>query len=271
MKIVNNIKDIDKSKWNAFVEKHPRGTVFQSYEMFEVYQNTTHNQPIAVAVMEDGRVLGVLLAAFMWNGNAVSKLFTARSIINGGPLALDDDETVLKLLLRGYRKALPLCTIYSEIRPVFCMDSMGCILKGEGFIRKGHYSLILCLKQNLDGLFDAMHKKRKREIKKSIEFGLEFKELQTQEEKRQAVELIKQTYRRKNVPLAYSDVLTQLNDYLGDYVRYFGAYIEDRIIASKIDLCFNYVVYAWFAGSDEKFFSYYPNECLSFPMYPLLV
>lgn len=262
MKIVNNIKDIDKSKWNAFVEKHPRGTVFQSYEMFEVYQNTTHNQPIAVAVMEDGRVLGVLLAAFMWNGNAVSKLFTARSIINGGPLALDDDETVLKLLLRGYRKALPLCTIYSEIRPVFCMDSMGCILKGEGFIRKGHYSLILCLKQNLDGLFDAMHKKRKREIKKSIEFGLEFKELQTQEEKRQAVELIKQTYRRKNVPLAYSDVLTQLNDYLGDYVRYFGAYIEDRIIASKIDLCFNYVVYAWFAGSDEKFFSYYPNDFL---------
>ena len=257
MEVVNDIKDIGKDRWDAFVEKHPQGTVFQTYEMFEVYQNASHNQPIAVAVLEKGRVLGVMLAVLMWNGNAITKFFTARSIIIGGPLVLDNDEAVLKLLLRGYRKTLPLCTIYSEMRPIYCMDSMGAFLKEEGFKRKGHYNMVLCLKPELEELFATMHKKRRREIKKSIEFGLQFEEIFTQKEKEDAVKLVKQTYKRKRVPLSFSEMLTKMSDFFGNSARYFGAFYEGRMIASKIDLC-----YAWFAGSDEKAFSYYPNDFL---------
>lgn len=262
MEIISDINEIGKNKWDAFIEKHPQGTVFQTFEMFEVYQNTSHNRPIVTAVVEDGRVLGLLLAVLMWNGNAITKLLTARSIIIGGPLVLNDDKAVLKLLIRGYRKALPLCTIYSEIRPIYCVDSLGAYFEKEGFKRKGHYNLVLCLKPELEELFAGMHKKRKREIKKSIEFGLRFEELLVQEEIDEAVELIIQTYKRKRVPLSYSEMLPRLSGFLEGKVRYFGAFLEDHMIASKIDLCYGDLVYAWFAGSDENAFSYYPNDFL---------
>ena len=262
MEIINDINIIGRNKWNEFVGEHPQGTIFQTYEMFEIYKNTPHNRPIALAVVEDETVMGVLLAVLMWNGNPITKAFTARSIIIGGPIVVNENETILELLMQAYQKSLPFYTIYTEIRPIYCMDSVTDFLTHIGFKRKGHYNLILNLKPELEELLVAMHKKRRREIKKSIDFGLRFEELRTQEEKDYAVEILKQTYKRKRVPLSYSEMLPILSEYLGDAVKYFGAYLGNRMIASKIDLCFGNLVYAWFAGSDEKAFSYYPNDFL---------
>jgi lipid II:glycine glycyltransferase (peptidoglycan interpeptide bridge formation enzyme) len=262
MEIVNDIECIGKNKWNAFVGTHPQGTVFQTYDMYEVYQKTSHNKPIAVAVVENGNVLGLLLAVWMWNGNVISKWVTARSIIIGGPLVADNNQKVMKLLMQRYRKALPLCTIYSEIRPIYPMDSMADLMKELGYNRKGHYNLIIDLKPELEQLFAAMHKARKREIRRAMDYGLQFKTLQTQDEIDTAVGLIKKTYKRKHVPLSNAQMLSKLGDYLDDKVQYFGAYKDDSMIAANINLCYRNLVYAWFAGSDENAFSYYPNDFL---------
>lgn len=262
MEIVSDIKNIEKSKWNAFVENHPHGTVFQTYEMFEVYRNTSHNQPIAVAVMEDGRVLGVLLAVLMWNGNVFSKLFTARSIIIGGPLVLDDDEAVLKLLLRGYRKTLPLTTIYSEIRPVYCMDSMSAFLKAEGFRRKGHYNLTLDVDRDEQSLWMGMHKERQRNVKHAEKVGLEYKEVEDDQSVDEVVNMIRCTYNRKRVPMADFDLLLQAKKALSEHISFFAAYYDGKVIAGQIRLCYKDLVYAWFAGSDEHYFKLRPNDFL---------
>ena len=262
MEIVNDIKQIDKNQWDAFVESHPQGTVFQTCEMFEVYQNTSHNQPIVVAVLEKGRVLGLLLAVLMWNGNAISKLLTARSIIIGGPLALNDDGNVLKLLLQGYRNALPLCTIYSEIRPIYCMDSMAGFLKKEGFKRKGHYNLTLDVDGKEQVLWEGMHKERQRNVKHAEKVGLEFKEVKDDESVDRVVEMIRCTYKRKRVPMADFDLLFQAKKALSEHISFFAAYYEGNVIAGQIRLCYKDLVYAWFAGSDENYFKQRPNDFL---------
>lgn len=259
---------INRLQWDEFVEKHPRGTIFQTYAMYEMYRRASRNLPFAIAVQEDGKIIGIVLSVVIWNGGGILRPLTARSIIIGGPLALGDDGTIIERVLSDYRKQLPGYVVYSEIRPVYDTSWMENNLARMGYERKGHYNLILSLKPEEEDLFASMHKKRKREIKKSIEFGLHFKELQTQEEKDNAVELIKQTYRRKRVPMSYAEMLPRLTDYFGNKARYFGAFIEERMIASKIDLCFGNLVYAWFAGSDEKAFSYYPNDFL---MWKLIV
>ena len=262
MEIVNDIKQIGRSKWNAFVECHPHGTVFHTYEMLEVYQNTSHNQPIVVAALEHDHVVGLLLAVLMWNGNEVSKLFTARSIIVGGPLALNDDESVLKLLLQGYRKALPRCTIYSEIRPIYCMDFMDAFLKEEGFMRKGHYNLTLDVSGDKQLLWTGMHKERQRNVKHAEKIGLEYKEVKDDKSVGRVVEMIRCTYKRKRVPMADFNLLLQAKKSLKGHISFFAAYYEGKVIAGQIRLCFKDLVYAWFAGSDEKAFSYYPNDFL---------
>lgn len=262
MEVVSDIRNIGKSKWNTFVQKHPQGTVFQTYEMYEVYQNTSHNQPIVSAVLEDGCVLGLLLAVLMWNGNPITKLFTARSIIIGGPLVLGDDETVLKLLMRGYRNVLPRCTIYSEIRPIYCMDSLGAFLKEEGFNRKGHFNLTLEVDRDEQSIWEGMHKERQRNIRHAEKVGLEYKEVEDDRSVDEVVDMIRLTYKRKRVPMADFDLLLQAKRALKEHISFFAAYYDGRVIAGQIRLCYKDLVYAWFAGSDENYFKQRPNDFL---------
>ena len=262
MKIVNDIKDIDKSAWNAFVEKHPQGTVFQTYEMYEVYQNTSNNQPIVVAALENDKILGLMLAVLTWNGNAFAKMFTARSIIIGGPLIADNDEEVLRLLCDDYRKRLPRYVIYSEIRPIYCMDSISMILIKEGYKRVGHYNLTLDVSKEEQTIWMEMHKERQRNVKQAEKFGLEFREVKDDKTADEIVDVIRQTYKRKHVPMSDFDLLLQAKRALREHIYFFAAYYGGKMVAGQIRLCYKDLVYAWFAGSDEKYFKQRPNDFL---------
>lgn len=259
---VVNLTEVNPIDWNAFVANHPLGNVFQTWEMCEVYRHSDNNVPIGLAVEDGGILKGVLLAVIITNGGRLLYPLTARSIVYGGPLVADNNEEVLRLLLKAYKKQLPWYVVYSEIRPVYDLQSIENGLKMSGFERMGHYNLILSLKPSEEELLRAMHKKRRREINRSMEYGLVFRELCSDEEKSDAISLIKHTYERKHVPFSSSQTLQNLCDYLGGLTCFFGAFLNDKMIAAKIDLCYKNLVYAWFAGSDEKAFSYYPNDFL---------
>jgi lipid II:glycine glycyltransferase (peptidoglycan interpeptide bridge formation enzyme) len=63
MQIISNRDLIDTQKWREFVNKHPNGNIFQTPEMYSVYQKTPKYFPIILVCQEmDGVILGVLLA-----------------------------------------------------------------------------------------------------------------------------------------------------------------------------------------------------------------
>lgn len=259
---VIDINRVDPKEWDRFVEGHPQGNVFQTAEMHDVYAHSSNNTPIALAVEDGGTLKGVLLANVITNGGKLLQLLTARSIINGGPLVAENDEKVLELLLTEYKKRLPWYVVYSEVRPIYDLQSLESGLKAFGFERIGHCNIILSLQPTEEELLRAMHKKRRREINRSMEFGLVFKELSDEAEKNHAIALIKHTYDRKHVPFSSFETLQNISNHLGKQTRFFGAFFENNMIAAKIDLCYKNLVYAWFAGSDEDAFSYYPNDFL---------
>jgi lipid II:glycine glycyltransferase (peptidoglycan interpeptide bridge formation enzyme) len=50
---MNNYKitrELNKCQWSSFVYEHPNGNVFQTPEMYEVYENTKNYEPIFLAV-----------------------------------------------------------------------------------------------------------------------------------------------------------------------------------------------------------------------------
>ena len=108
-----------KKEWSQFVAHHPQGTIFQTPEMYAVYEQTRHQKPIVVSVKREGKIAGLLLAVIQWNGGALAKPLTARSIIIGGPLVEKYDQNVLRELMEEYQRRLPGCVVYSEIRPVY--------------------------------------------------------------------------------------------------------------------------------------------------------
>ena len=119
------------------------------------------------------------------------------------------------------------------------------------------------LDKSVDELYNQMHKERRRNVQTAIKNGLTFEEVSSPEKIKNVVALIKQTYLRKHVPISYLDMFEQVLSILGDYAHFFACYAQDgKMIAGQLRLCYNQLVYAWFAGSDEAYFKQRPNDFL---------
>lgn len=261
MKVID-INAVGAKEWNRFVEGHPQGNVFQTAEMYDVYAHSSNNIPMALAVEEGGALKGVLLAVVITNGGKLLRPLTARSIINGGPLVADNDETVLELLLTEYKKRLPWYVVYSEIRPVYDIQSIEHDLTKFGFERIGHFNLTLNLKKDEETLWEQMHKERRRNVNHAVKMGLVFKEVTADDEVLQILELVEKTYSRKRVPFSSHEMLISLSQRMKQYVHFFAAFFEGKMIAGQVRLCYGDLAYAWFAGSDEAYFKLRPNDFL---------
>lgn len=250
-------EQIDRTQWASFVESHPKGNVFQTPEMYDVFAISDHIRPIVVAAVEDNQIAGILLAQYITNGSSIASWLTARSIITGGPLTRNDDPEIVSALFEAYKKQLPLQTIYSEIRPIYSIDWMN----NFAWKRKGHYNLVLGLEKTKDELFEQMHKERRRNVNQAMKAGLIFRELEKPEEIHDVVRLIQKTYQRKHVPISYLSIFEEVRRLMHEYAHFFGCFTADgQMIAGQIRLCYGDLVYAWFAGSDEEYFKLRPND-----------
>lgn len=261
--VITQYELINRQSWSDFVKNHPQGNVFQTPEMYQVYQHAQNITPYIIAVVNNGQVEGILLAQWMSNGGKLAQWLTSRSIISGGPLAKDNDPVIIDLLLKTYNKLLPIKTIYSEIRPIYDSATLFGYLSTRQWIRKGHYNILLSLNKDEDALYNQMHKERKRNVQTAIKNGLTFREVTTHEEIKNVVTLLQQTYARKHVPISYLDMFDQVLDIMGDYAHFIACYTSDgKMIGGQVRLCYKEMIYAWFAGSDETYFKLRPNDFL---------
>lgn len=262
MKIITDPNVIDRKKWSSFVRNHPRGNVFQTPEMYDVFLHTLNYHPMVFIAEDELSVKGVLLAVVMNNGHCLLRLFTARSIIIGGPLASDNQDEIIKQLMVEYKKCLPRHVIYSEIRPVFDLSDSSGMLMEVGFERKGHYNVLIVLQKSVDELYKKVRKERRRHISQAERAGLRFSEVFEKDSIYSIVRLIKETYIRKHVPLSDASLFYNAARYMPQNIRFFAVHKDDDIIAGQVALCYNGLVYAWYTGSDEKSLNLRPNDLL---------
>ena len=253
MKILSG-NNIDRKAWAAFVAKHPQGNIFQTPEMYDVYACAEHVATMAIATMEGDEIVGILVAQYMTNGGSLASWITARSIITGGPLAKDNKPEIVEALMREYRRLLPRKTIYSEIRPIYPMYDV------PGWKRVGHYNLVMRVDKSEEELWNGMHKERRRNVGQAEKAGLRFEEVTETAGRREVVALLRKTYERKHVPMADDSLFARLTEIMPEYVRFFAAYKEDKMIAGQIRLGYKDLLYAWYAGSDEEYFKLRPND-----------
>lgn len=256
---------IRKDVWSEFVQNHPFGTIFHTPQMFELYRTTAKQEPMVVNIEKNGQIEGLILAVIQWNGIKLTKPLTARSIIIGGPLAKDNDPMIIRELMDRYERLLPKYVVYSEIRPVYdireIMDErvVNDLTKWK---RVGHYNLVLRTDKSEEVLWDGMHKERRRNVGHAENVGLRFEEIKSDEGRRQVISLLQRTYRRKHVPMADKSLFENLMNSMPKYVHFFAAYQNEEMIAGQIRLGYKDLLYAWYAGSDERYFKLRPNDFL---------
>lgn len=80
MKIITDINELEYSDWRSFVFEHPEGNIFQTPEMYDLYDRTENHRPVLVAMLDSsGKMAGVLSGVVV----SVSPLFgkwSARSL-----------------------------------------------------------------------------------------------------------------------------------------------------------------------------------------------
>ena len=93
-----------------------------------------------------------------------------------------------------------------------------------------------------------------------------FCEITSKEDYSDCIRLIKKTYQRIGVPCPRNDYfVTLFNELSNDNIlKIFALKYDNVIIGTRLELCYKDVVYDWWAGADNNYKAFYPNDVIPF-------
>lgn len=264
--VITDVNDIDKIKWSGFIFDHPHGNIFQTPEMYKVYQKTENYEPVFLAVVNNrGEISGTLLAVIQKQYSGILGKFTARSIIHGGPLILGDDPDILAFLVKQYNEIIKKKAIYSQFRNHWSWGDLKETFIINGFGYHDHLDIIFDLKKSENELHSEMSKTRKWGIKQSYKRGVSIKKINLTREKifTESYKIILYVYNRVKIPMPdvsfFKNAINELHD---RNILTVGAFVGDELVGVRIALCYKKMIYDWYAGSKNEYLSCRPNDIL---------
>lgn len=267
LKLVIN-EQIDRKAWNDFNNSHPAGNIFQSPEFFYLHANIPYFEPIVIAAEANANeIVGLLSSVILKEKSRITGIFSARSIIIGGPLTRNNDPETAFVLLNEYHNLVKSKSVYSQFRNIHDLSHYFSQFKKLNYIYEPHLNVIIDLSKSKDQLWQELHKERKRNIQISIKRGVTVKEITQENDFDSALELLLNTYRRIKLPVAPTQFFRSIRKFLGDKVKFFGGYYNNRLIAARIVLCFKDRAYDWYSASDYQYRGKYPNDLLPWQIF----
>ena len=265
------VREIGRKEWSQFVSHHPRGNIFQTPEMFDVYQATKNNKPFLIAALDDkgNRVVGLLISVLQKEYAGVVGSFTARSITWGGPLASVDNTEIIELLIKQYNKIIKGKVIYSQFRNLWDQENFIDAFKKNGYLYEEHMNIHVDLGKTEKVLWKEVNAKRRNEIRRARKEGTTFRELNLKDEIDQAFGILKEVYFRVKSPLHDKSLFDSAFKILHPkgMIKFFGAINHGKIIGIIIVLCYKDCIYDWYAGSFQKYHDKYPNDLLPWEVF----
>ena len=259
---------LNKVKIKDFEINYTRNNIFQTPEMYEVYKNTKNYEPVYLSVVDEKKnLLGSLLAVIQKEHSGLLGKLSSRAIIWGGPLVKNNDLEILDFILSEFNKIVKRKAIYTQFRNMweYTEEEKG-IFKKNGFLFEEHLDIIHDLALADDQFFEKMHKGRRKNVRRAIRKGLDFEEISTLKELLESLKLIRNTYSRVKMPMPdESFFISVFNDFHDkEMVKFFGCKINGKLIGTRYVFIYNKLVYDWYAGTDDNYLDYYPNDFLPF-------
>lgn len=265
MVVVLNIIDDDVlCKWLAFVEHHPDGNVFQTPMMYNAYLNTPGYKPYVFIAYQDNVIVGVLLSVVIKERGLIKGSFSARSVIIGGPLVLNNKAEFISELLKEYNKFIKDKVIYSQIRNQSEQLVNNDSYQLNGYKFHSHLNFIIPL-DGEENIWNRIGKGRIKQIKKAQNKGLKVEvytnDLITDALITEGYSVIQDVYKRARLPLVDKQLIlnAQQNGLLVMFV------VRDKdlnFIGCRFCLSFNKCLYGWYAGSYSVYYKLFPNDIL---------
>lgn len=262
MDIVKHNK-IDRDQWSDFVLQHHKGNVFQTPEMYDVYMETPGYTPQVLGLVHDKKLIGLLLWVVIREKGIKAK-FSARSIIQGAPLAKDDKPEYIAALLEAYDQIRDKGIIYTQVRNHFEMLTVNDVFQKYGYRFESHLNFIISL-DSIDAVWNRIGKGRIKQIKKAEKNGLYVDVYEHGKVNDECLNLgydiIKSVYQHAKLPLVDIEQIHAMNRQKL-LVLFVVRDVAGNMLGCRFGLLYNNSIYGWYAGSYSKYFSLYPNDIL---------
>lgn len=241
-------------------------SIFQSKLIFQVWRKTRKHQPFFTIIEDDkGDIIASLLAVIQKENIGFLGRFSSRSVIIGKPFYSNNDLSILEELLKAYNKYISNMAIYSQFRNLDEYTTLEKkVFRKYGFQYQAHLDILHDLVKPLPNQFAALHKGRRKNIRRAEREEVVFREISNLHEFNMAYELVVSTYKRVKLPMPDMSLFVQSYNQLGNQnvLKTFVAILNDEIIGSRIVLCYKDIIYDWYAGASEKHLDKYPNDFL---------
>jgi hypothetical protein len=158
--------------WDSFVKNHPHATVFQSPDMYALFDATERMQPVVVGIVDesDGSLCGVLLAAIIREMNGVGGYFSSRTVVYGGPLVGKRGRGDVGILLEELIRRVRNRSIFIQFRNFFSQEDNKTLFHGQRFRYRDRMNLLVDTSSR-DAVIKNMSRSRYRQVQKSLKLG----------------------------------------------------------------------------------------------------
>jgi lipid II:glycine glycyltransferase (peptidoglycan interpeptide bridge formation enzyme) len=261
------VQKLAEEEWCRFVEEHPQGNIFHTPEMFQVFARAEGHQPkLWAATDDDGQVLALLLPVHITLINGLPRRFTTRAVAYGSILYAPgaEGQEALAVLLRAYRQEMKSSLLFTELRNTSDMSDARPMLRKNGFVYEDHLNYLIDLNKPIEEVWQGIDKSCRKAIRRSMNKEVITEELQDRDLVPICYDLLQQSYKRAKVPLAALSLFESIFDILvpKGMAKLLLARVDDRYIATSVEMPYKDTIYSWYAGYDRSYRSFYPNDIL---------
>ena len=266
--MIEIIDSPDTKQWSEFVYNHSHGNIFQTPEMAEVYKRIKNYEPITFAAVDDGtnEMLAVLLAVVIKEKSVLGS-FSARSVIHGGPLFINDKRgrDAVRILVEYYNKISRKKSLYTLLRNMYDTSEVSSIFNSTGYKYEDHLNYLIDLNLPTNDLWGRLYKSRRNGINRAKRRGVIIGEVVDEDAIPVMYELLKETYRTTKIPFADISLLKSIFDILKpkNMAKFFIAKHEDKYIGTIVIVIYRDTIFDWYAGAPRRYSYLCPNDILA--------
>jgi len=243
---------VQRNAWESYVLNHPEGTVFHMPGFYETYLGAKNYEPVLLLALDDlNNLKGLILAVIQREQGLVSKYFSARSIIFGGPIA--DDISITGALLEKYGEAVRGRAIYSQVRNFNVpARELKRVYRDAGFTFEEHLNIRVDLTVSGAEFWKGIKQNRRAGINKARKQGFTFRVTGDISVVEPFYQLLKSTYAANRLPFPDISFFRSLSEHLERELAWFILEKDSRpgiILAAFIS---KETLYIFYPGIDQS-------------------
>jgi len=264
--IINHEK-VEIHNWNKFIELHADSTIFHTPYMFNVYKVTPNHEPFALFVEDDNHNIQAMLSGYVQTVKpGLLAALSKRAVMMQSPIFNSKED--LNLLLKGYNEFIKDKAIYTEIRNHYDTNNFREVFLNSGYSYEEHLNILVDLTKTEVELWSEVQSKRRNEIRRAEKEGTEFQLSNNRTDVSETYKILKEVYSRARLPMPDAGFFLTAFDKLGqDHFRVFIALNKGKIIGTMYTLCYNDIIYDWYAGSYQEYYQKCPNDLIPWKVF----